>query len=26
LPLIIGIVIGALIGIGCGIFIMKRKG
>lgn len=25
LPLIIGIVIGALIGIGCGIFIMKKK-
>ncbi|MBQ6100584.1 MAG: hypothetical protein IJL02_12230 [Methanobrevibacter sp.] len=25
LPLIIGIIIGALIGIGCGIFIMKRK-
>ena len=25
LPLIIGVIIGALIGIGCGIFIMKRK-
>lgn len=25
MPLIIGIVIGALIGVGCGIFIMKRK-
>lgn len=25
MPLVIGIVIGALIGIGCGIFIMKRK-
>ena len=25
LPLVIGIVIGALIGIGCGIFIMKKK-
>ena len=25
LPLVIGIVIGALIGIGCGIYIMKRK-
>ena len=25
LPLIIGVVIGALIGIGCGIFIMKKK-
>ena len=25
LPLVIGIVVGALIGVGCGIFIMKRK-